>query len=198
MPMDTAERRATLRAASNTSRHPSYPTHQYAGSCKERAEIGKPGHCEPCAERGHVLAHPDLGCADVGCYQAHDDEAPAAQLRPPFVLTVDECLAELRAAIGGWITDHVTATVPDPAPGVLPDPARVLHLGAADLLEHLHAVADAIGAKPQGRHLRYAAEQVDAGYVVESLETPRTTGVGRTFYQSAVAYVRQAQDFVQH
>lgn len=194
--MNTTERRATLRAAANTSRHPAYPTHPYAGSCKERAEIGKPGHCEQCAEHGHVVAHPDLGCSDVGCGKAHDDEAPSAQLRPPFALTVDECLAELRTAVGGWITNHVRATAP--AGAQLPDPSAVHQRGAADLLEDLYRAAAAIGDRAEGRHLHYAAEQLDAGYVSEASETARTAGVGRTFYQSAVAYARQAQEFVQH
>lgn len=50
------------------------PTHDFAGSSKARQEVGKPGHCEPCAEHGHVAAHPDLGCGDVGCTRAHGPE----------------------------------------------------------------------------------------------------------------------------
>lgn len=48
-----------------------YPTHPLAGSAKERQEIGRPGHCERCAEVGHVKAHRNLGCGDVGCTSAH-------------------------------------------------------------------------------------------------------------------------------
>lgn len=52
--------------------HPFYPpTHPYAGSNPERAGVGDPGHCERCAVLGHVEAHPDLGCGDVGCHRAH-------------------------------------------------------------------------------------------------------------------------------
>jgi hypothetical protein len=50
------------------------PTHRYCGSDSERQSVGDPGHCEECAEYGHVLAHPDLGCGDVGCYSAHGPE----------------------------------------------------------------------------------------------------------------------------
>jgi hypothetical protein len=43
----------------------------YTGTDPARQSIGLPGHCDDCAKRGHVLAHPDLGCADVGCDEAH-------------------------------------------------------------------------------------------------------------------------------
>lgn len=49
-------------------------THRYAGHDKRRAESGKPGHCEGCAKRGHVVTHPKLGCSDVGCGSAHNEE----------------------------------------------------------------------------------------------------------------------------
>jgi hypothetical protein len=48
-----------------------YPTHLFAGSSSERQSVGLPGHCERCAEVGHVAAHPSLGCGDVGCEKAH-------------------------------------------------------------------------------------------------------------------------------
>jgi hypothetical protein len=51
-----------------------YPTHNYSGSDKGRQSVGDPGHCERCAELGHVKAHPNLGCGDVGCYQAHAND----------------------------------------------------------------------------------------------------------------------------
>lgn len=50
------------------------PTHPYAGSNSERQSVGLPGHCERCAQVGHVKAHPDLGCGDVGCTAFHPDE----------------------------------------------------------------------------------------------------------------------------
>lgn len=50
---------------------PVVPTHSYAGSNSDRQCVGLPGHCERCAEVGHVLAHPDLGCGDVGCTRDH-------------------------------------------------------------------------------------------------------------------------------
>jgi len=53
------------------------PTHRYCGSDSERQSVGDPGHCERCAEVGHILAHPDLGCGDVGCTMRHGDEEEA-------------------------------------------------------------------------------------------------------------------------
>lgn len=50
------------------------PTHRFAGTSRERQETGLPGHCEPCAVFGHVIAHPNLGCSDVGCDKPHGDE----------------------------------------------------------------------------------------------------------------------------
>lgn len=52
------------------------PTANFAGSNSERQSVGLPGHCVKCAEHGHVAAHPDLGCGDVGCNAAHDEPAP--------------------------------------------------------------------------------------------------------------------------
>lgn len=47
--------------------------HRYCGSDKERQSVGDPGHCEDCVSVGHVVAHPDLGCSDVGCYKHHPE-----------------------------------------------------------------------------------------------------------------------------
>jgi hypothetical protein len=52
------------------SQHP----HEYAGSNSERQSVGDPGHCEACCSVGHVVAHPDLGCGDVGCDSDHVGE----------------------------------------------------------------------------------------------------------------------------
>jgi hypothetical protein len=57
-----------------------FPTHPRAGTSKARQEVGGPGHCERCAEVGHVQAHPDLGCGDVGCNVPH---SVADDLRGP-------------------------------------------------------------------------------------------------------------------
>lgn len=46
----------------------------YAGSNPERQAVGYPGHCARCCEVGHVKAHPDRGCGDVGCYAYHDED----------------------------------------------------------------------------------------------------------------------------
>ena len=56
------------------------PTHRYCGSNPERQSVGDPGHCEDCAQHGHVLAHPDLGCGDVGCNALHGPEDERAAL----------------------------------------------------------------------------------------------------------------------
>lgn len=70
--MSETQRRATLKGAADHSTQPPFPTHSLAGASKERAEVGLPGHCERCAEVGHVKAHRNLGCGDVGCSSAHD------------------------------------------------------------------------------------------------------------------------------
>lgn len=50
-------------------------TASYAGNNSERQSVGLPGHCDRCAQLGHVAAHSDLGCSDVGCTLAHGGEA---------------------------------------------------------------------------------------------------------------------------
>jgi hypothetical protein len=52
-----------------------YPTHKFAGSNSERQSVGLPGHCERCAQFGHVRAHKNLGCGDVGCDRDHPTAA---------------------------------------------------------------------------------------------------------------------------
>jgi hypothetical protein len=44
----------------------------YTGTSKARQEVGDPGHCDRCVAFGHILAHPQLGCGDVGCNSSHD------------------------------------------------------------------------------------------------------------------------------
>lgn len=58
--------------ATTASSRPPFTTHSFAGHSKERAQVGLPGHCERCAEVGHVKAHPSLGCGDVGCNRSHE------------------------------------------------------------------------------------------------------------------------------
>jgi hypothetical protein len=64
-----------LEATMSTRAYP--PTHPFAGSDSERQSVGDPGHCEDCAEFGHVAAHPDLGCGDVGCNRTHAPGEPS-------------------------------------------------------------------------------------------------------------------------
>lgn len=58
------------------------PTAAYAGSNSERQSVGLPGHCVDCAEHGHVKAHPDLGCGDVGCNAFHSETPPEPEAAP--------------------------------------------------------------------------------------------------------------------
>ncbi|QWF85746.1 hypothetical protein [Amycolatopsis sp. CA-230715] len=60
--------------ASSYRQHP----HELCGSDAARQSVGDPGHCETCCSVGHVVAHPDLGCGDVGCYRTHGDEHASA------------------------------------------------------------------------------------------------------------------------
>lgn len=50
---------------------------RFTGSNSERQSVGDPGHCDRCAEVGHVKAHPELGCGDVGCNSYHAEPACA-------------------------------------------------------------------------------------------------------------------------
>lgn len=52
-------------------RSQSIATSGWSGSNPERESVGDPGHCEVCAQYGHVAAHPDHGCGDVGCHSSH-------------------------------------------------------------------------------------------------------------------------------
>jgi len=72
--MNAAQLRAKRAVPVTNASSPPYPTHPFAGASKERAEVGLPGHCERCAEVGHVKAHPGLGCGDVRCDKPHGPE----------------------------------------------------------------------------------------------------------------------------
>jgi ADP-ribose pyrophosphatase YjhB (NUDIX family) len=60
-------------AAENTIR-------AYAGTNPDRQSVGLPGHCDRCVAVGHVRAHPDLGCGDVGCTVRHVSDKARRQL----------------------------------------------------------------------------------------------------------------------
>ena len=76
------------------------PTHPFAGSNSERQGVGDPGHCEDCAQVGHVRAHPDLGCGDVGCERAHgpEDEAAAPDALATAEAELDALTAQAKEA----------------------------------------------------------------------------------------------------
>ena len=84
---------------------PPFPTHSRAGSNSDRQSVGLPGHCERCAEIGHVTAHPNLGCSDVGCDSPHGPdypEDPPVTGDPPLTgaeATIDEGRALLAEAL---------------------------------------------------------------------------------------------------
>ena len=105
----------------------------YTGSNPERQSVGLPGHCEDCAEHGHVAAHPDLGCSDVGCDSAHPEEpdttaasgeatdpmaAAARALGHPWPLPTDEHpdltkmrVREIEALTRGYVDGDVNHQV---------------------------------------------------------------------------------------
>ncbi|GAA1753713.1 hypothetical protein [Nostocoides vanveenii] len=56
--------------------HPAPRASIFAGANPNRQSVGLPGHCESCAQHGHVAAHPDFGCGDVGCDLDHDEYVP--------------------------------------------------------------------------------------------------------------------------
>jgi hypothetical protein len=56
--------------------YPPPPTHVHAGTNSDRQSVGLPGHCERCAQYGHVAAHKKRGCGDVGCNDAHGPNDP--------------------------------------------------------------------------------------------------------------------------
>lgn len=72
---DPAEEWAVITSASSAPQDSSArartPAHRIAGSNPERQSVGLPGHCESCAAVGHIDAHPNLGCSDVGCTISH-------------------------------------------------------------------------------------------------------------------------------
>lgn len=47
------------------------PTHPRAGWTQVGSAEGRPGHCSVCVVVGHEVAHPERGCADVGCDGSH-------------------------------------------------------------------------------------------------------------------------------
>lgn len=78
----------------------------FTGSNPERQSVGLPGHCDACADRGHVDAHPDLGCSDVGCSSMHPEPVeatPAESPVAPMVALISHDGAPPRALTSlGW------------------------------------------------------------------------------------------------
>lgn len=68
----------------------------YEGSSKARQEVGDPGHCEKCVSIGHVLAHPNLGCGDVGCNRHHHEPQDAAAQTSAVAPACSRCSRPVR------------------------------------------------------------------------------------------------------
>lgn len=75
---------------------PPYPTHDFAGSNSDRQSIGLPGHCERCAEVGHVKAHRNLGCGDVECNKDHGPENDLKPVPPSQATAAERAAAAER------------------------------------------------------------------------------------------------------
>ncbi len=80
----------------------------FVGSSSARQSIGLPGHCDPCAESGHVRAHPNLGCGDVGCTSTHPVEPYRGDRRaqhpidgPELVTAAGIVVNDLGEPVGG-------------------------------------------------------------------------------------------------
>lgn len=128
--------------------------------------------------------------------------------RAPYELAPTVALAELQAALAGWIADGMEAAdgwVHDPDREDASQMANSLHL-AASVFEKAkcHTSADEPQAQRfQGAapHLRYAAEQLDSGRLIADPVEPFPysadviSGYIQAHYGSAVAYIRQASDF---
>jgi hypothetical protein len=82
-----------------------YPTHRFAGVNSERQGVGLPGHCERCAELGHVRAHKNLGCGDVGCEAAHGDAEEATASALPATQPADARWDALKAFLDSEVAD---------------------------------------------------------------------------------------------
>lgn len=46
----------------------------HQGTNQDRQSEGLPGHCDACEQYGHIAAHPELGCSDVGCSESHETD----------------------------------------------------------------------------------------------------------------------------
>lgn len=66
---EVADQRAEAYQRANGGFYPPVPFD--AGANAERAGVGLPGHCSVCAILGHIVAHPEFGCSDVGCDSDH-------------------------------------------------------------------------------------------------------------------------------
>lgn len=77
-----ADARRQLTEHRNQYGRGTWPTpHRHCGTSQDRQWIGRPGHCSVCAVVGHVVAHPEYGCSDVGCDDPHAEVAALGPVR---------------------------------------------------------------------------------------------------------------------
>lgn len=82
--------------------------HQYCGSNAERQSVGDPGHCEDCVSVGHLVAHPELGCGDVGCTKDHPEPGDGSAERP---VTLDQIKGIATDLYRAGLTDRLCISV---------------------------------------------------------------------------------------
>lgn len=143
----------------------------------------------------------------------HPSMVPAPEADPsadPFELTAPVALAELRDALEGWITEARAASpVPNLGPysdhttaegimNALFDSATIF-----DIAKDMRTMSPPMASRyaRAGRHLKYAAEQLQHGHLLQQdphhVYGPDTVEVlVRTHVAGAVAYVRQAEMFL--
>lgn len=67
------------------------PMHPGAGWIQRGAGGGRLGHCPVCMVVGHEVAHPDRGCADVGCDGRHDGDGDEVRIVHTYAgMTVEQ------------------------------------------------------------------------------------------------------------
>lgn len=88
-------------------------THPLPGNNSARQSIGLQGHCDDCVRAGHVAAHPDLGCSDVGCTVPHgpDQGTDHALKRLNSITDAQEYLLVQRTAAAFAVIGHAAAEV---------------------------------------------------------------------------------------
>lgn len=163
----------------------------YPGRNSDRQSVGLPGHCEQCAEHGHIVAHPEYGCSEVGCYSSHENDPTPTSGVPAYAGKLETMLvrdgveqrvvAYTRPADDGF-TLHVDATrgkVPQvtvDVPGTPPNEGCVWVKSWGDSRGMVKALAFAGIAYPTGRTAEVGGYKTYEARVTQSLlpEAPYT------------------------